>query len=207
MENAGRATAQIALQMLGGRRDKNAIIACGKGNNGGDGYVIARYLLNAGHHVRLFLTSSPEEITGCAGTFLKVVQNMGLHAQVIADTSDIQQFTNEAATANLVVDALLGTGLSGNVRSPFKEIINVINISSCPSLSVDIPSGLDANRGTVLGTCVRADATATYAGSKTGFYKADGPNMTGRLSIIDIGIPTNAYEALGVQDLTHVFTA
>jgi len=204
MENAGRATAHVALELLADQRPARAVVFCGKGNNGGDGYVVARYLLSAGHDVELFLTAAPEEIGGCARVFLDAVRAMDCRPTTVAHDS-AGRVAERIANAHLVVDALLGTGLSGEVHAPMQHVIRAINKGTCPVLAVDIPSGLDANSGAALGACVKATRTVTYAGSKVGLYLSDGPAQSGKVSVVDIGIPRPAYEALGVRDFSQVF--
>jgi NAD(P)H-hydrate epimerase len=204
MEHAGKAVAQAALDLLG-PGPHHVCVVCGKGNNGGDGYVIARYLRNAGWPIRLFVLARPEEISGCAGTFLSVVRKMGVEPEVVIGPADLPRLEAAMAGAWAIVDALLGTGLAGPVRSPYSEVIEAINAAQREVISVDIPSGLDANTGMPLGACVKAAITVTYAGAKVGFYKGEGPALAGDIRIIDIGIPWQAYEHLGVTDRARVF--
>ena len=196
MENAGRGAADIAAEMLGNPAKKRVVIFCGKGNNGGDGYVIARHLYNRGARVDLVLACPIEQISleTDAGINLSIVRHMGLHP-VVADTPEMQiQATALAKQADLIVDALFGTGLSGEVRSPYSSMIRLINAQDKPILAVDIPSGIDADTGNVLRAAVRATRTATFVMPKHGFALNEGPNHTGEVSVVDIGIPLDLIE-------------
>lgn len=188
MENAGRGAAHTALQMLGPKRLARVAIVCGSGNNGGDGYVIARHLHNAGHAVTVWLLAPRDRITGDAAINLHIIEKMRL---------DIRPALPGQLTfgdADLIVDAMLGTGLSGEVREPFASAIDAINAAGKPVLAVDIPSGLNSDTGEVLGRCIRATRTATFALPKLGFARAAGPQMTGPVDVVDIGIPRKLLE-------------
>lgn len=203
MESAGRAAAAIVLNMLPAQPSR-VLIVCGKGNNSGDGYVVARYLHNAGHHPHVFLAADAASIGGCAASFLRVMKHMNVSLTQVSQ-HNLDVLVDAAVGAALIVDGLFGTGLSGNVRASFDSIIKILNASGKPILSIDIPSGLDADTGQALGVAVRATQTATFAGAKVGFFRGQGPLLTGRVHVVDIGIPRNAYETLGVKDYRKVF--
>lgn len=196
MENAGRGAAQIALEMLGDPIARLVAIFCGKGNNGGDGFVIARHLHNAGVGVRLVVAFDPEAVDSRtdAGVNLRIAEQMGLTFIRAEGKDGLLSAAGIAKEADLIVDALLGTGLSGEVREPYLALIRLINAGDRPVLAVDIPSGLDANTGCVLRAAVRATRTATFAGPKVGFTLADGPAHTGRVDVVDIGMPRELLE-------------
>ncbi len=183
MENAGRGAAQVALEMLGGKAGARAAIVCGSGNNGGDGFVVARHLHNAGVAVVVHLLCPRDKIAGDALVNLTIIEKMAL------DVRETTAARLDLSGADLVVDALLGTGLSGEVREPYLSAIRAVNIAGRPVLAIDIPSGLDANTGAVLGECVRATRTATFALPKVGFTRGSGPQVTGPVTVIDIGMP------------------
>ncbi len=187
MENAGRGAAACALEMLGESAGPAAIV-CGSGNNGGDGYVVARHLHNHGVEVVVHLLSDREKVRGDARTNLTIIEHMGLDIRrTPPDELDL-------SGAELVVDAIFGTGLSGAVRPPYDAAIRAINDAPAPKLAIDIPSGLDTNTGEVFGACVRADRTATFALPKVGFTRGSGPDMVGDLTVIDIGMPREVLE-------------
>ncbi len=183
MENAGRGAASVALNMLGRKADARVAIVCGSGNNGGDGFVVARHLHNAGVAVIVYLLCAREKIAGDALLNLRIIEKMALD---IRETSTTRL---DLSDADLVVDALLGTALNGEVREPYLSAIRAINAAGKPVLAIDIPSGLDANTGAVLGECVRATCTATFALPKIGFTRGSGPQVTGPVTVIDIGMP------------------
>ncbi len=188
MENAGRGAADVALEMLGGQENAHVAVVCGRGNNGGDGFVVARHLHNHGLAVTVHLCSPRDKIGGDALVNLQIAEKMRL---------DIRQSApgeSDFSGSDLIVDALLGTGLSGEVREPYASAIQVINAAGKPVLAIDIPSGLDANTGEILGCCVRADRTATFALPKTGFTRNRGPEMTGQVTVVDIGVPRSILE-------------
>jgi len=187
MENAGRGAALLALEMLGASTGPVVILA-GRGNNGGDGFVIARHLANAGVATRTFVLAPFDKITGDAALNLAIIRKLGLPVTSVALEDDESPVTDALADAALVVDALLGTGTRGEVRGPFRRAIELINQARCPVLAIDIPSGLDADSGVVLGVAVNADATATFLAPKLGLTRADGPAHAGRVVLIDIGV-------------------
>ncbi len=196
MENAGRGCSQIiATHWASGR----VVICCGQGNNGGDGFVVARYLENAGWTVQVRLAFPPSAVQGDAAIFLASIQKSGLDVCTIQAEVDApsaghpevnwSKFESELKSADLVVDALLGTGLTGSVRSPYKQIIESINAAGCPVFAVDLPSGMDCNTGKPLGTCIRATRTATMVAEKLGFENPDSEALTGPVDVVEIGLP------------------
>jgi len=189
MENAGRAAADEIWKVAGGRADASVVIACGKGNNGGDGYVVARHLHNRGMDPLVFVLAPFDQITGDAATNLAIIRRMGLAVHEVPTDEDLHAFEAAAAGADVVVDALLGTGLTGEVRGVLRSAIAAINRSARRVVAVDIPSGLDADTGEVLGECVRADATVTFAAPKIGLVTGSGPSMAGRVVVAEISIP------------------
>lgn len=196
MENAGRGCSQMAVDNWS---TGSVVLCCGKGNNGGDGFVIARYLENAGWSVKVRLAFPPSEVEGDAAVFLASVQKSGLDVRTIqvsgegvsADPTVVAwvEFQSELRSADLVIDALLGTGLNGSVRSPCREIIEAINAAGRPVLAVDLPSGMDCNTGQPLGDCIRATRTATMVAPKLGFENPASAALTGPVEVVGIGLP------------------
>lgn len=182
MENAGRNAAQV-LQSLG--IHGQVVICCGKGNNGGDGLVIARHLANWGVDVLILLFALPEDLSPDAALEWHIVQKMGLPAQVDPDETLLPAIF---AHADWIVDALFGTGLTGPVRAPLDRVIERINASGKRVLAVDIPSGLDCDTGESLGACIRAEHTVTFVAAKLGFQNPAARVWTGRVHVVDIGI-------------------
>lgn len=183
MENAGRAAFEVARDMLAKEKVKKVICICGKGNNGGDGFVVARHLINHGIETETFLLGSPEDLKGDAKTNYDILKKMNAAIRQVSAKDDIKEAFKQAT---LLIDAMLGTGLSGEVKEPYKSVIKSINESGKPVLALDIPSGLDATEGRVLGACVKATKTVTFAFPKTGFIKNDGPAYTGEVVVRDI---------------------
>lgn len=184
MENAGRGIVQAALSIIGEPRDKVVHVYCGPGNNGGDGYVVARHLLNMGACVHTFVLTSRDKIKGDALTNLQILENMNHPIKFIEKIP-----APPARTPDLVVDALLGTGVKGALRGLFAEMVEFINSLAAPVLAVDIPTGVNADTGTVDGPAIRATATATMALLKRGLLFSPGREHAGQVHIVDISMP------------------
>ena len=177
-------------------------IFAGKGNNGGDGIVIARQLAHIGRDVRLFLVSPPDSFTGEAQTNLQIAKNLELRIEEILTETEFYgtgTVPTTLASCELLVDAIFGTGLRGAVRDPIATIINAINELPTPILSVDLPSGLDADTGHPLGTCVRADRTVTIGLPKRGLLIHPGAELAGKLEVVDIGFPEPVIDARNIK--------
>ena len=186
MENAGRGAAEWLVELgIHGP----AAICCGKGNNGGDGFVIARHLANRGCSVSLLLFSPPDQLTGDAAIAYGVVERMRLPCVQIPDSLGWEDVRRQLAQADWIVDALLGTGTKGAPREPFASAIRAINESARKVLAVDLPSGLDCETGEAAGECIRADATATFVSQKTGFDSPAARPFLGTVRVISIGAP------------------
>ncbi len=189
MERAGRA-AWRCLQRHWPQAARLAVF-CGGGNNGGDGYVIARLAAEAGLMVTIYQQAPMEKLKGSALTM----------AQRAGDTRGVTVVAldgpPQSLDADVIVDALLGTGLGGEVRADYAAIIDAINASDCPVFSVDIASGVCADSGRVLGVAVRADMTVTFIGLKSGLLTASGPGQCGELAFDDLRVPAGIYERVG----------
>ena len=190
MENAGRNVAKEVIRCVGKDNNKVAVI-CGKGNNGGDGFVIARHLYNSGYEVILFLLAKVDDILGDgdAGLNLRIIKNMHFTINEVLDDADIKNMINSISCCSLIVDAIFGTGLKGELREPARSTIGKINNLNIPVIAVDIPSGLDCNTGKALGVCLKAKKTVTFALPKKGFFVSNGPEYVGELLVTDISIP------------------
>ncbi len=192
MENAGRACADEALDMLGRAAGKRVAVFCGKGNNGGDGFVIARHLSNGGADVHIFLAASAEDVLaseGDAAVNLKIVLNMGIPVTEIHQKGHIHDVAIQAGKTDLLVDALLGTGIKGEVRGLFAPLIKGLNRLETNRIGVDLPSGLDCDEGVPLGCAMRCDRTVTFVGAKRGFENPESVEYTGKVTVADIGLP------------------
>jgi NAD(P)H-hydrate epimerase len=201
MENAGRGAAELLRSAgISGR----ITICCGRGNNGGDGFVIARHLENAGHEVRVLFFGDPASLRGDAAIQYGVVEKSGMPLKVWNEPVEHEPLTAALAGSEWIVDALLGTGAVGVPRSPYAEVIRAINTASTggvKTLAVDLPSGLDADGGEPFrdaegryGPCVKADLTATFVARKAGFLKPSAREFTGNVAVVDIGAPRRALE-------------
>ena len=195
MENAGRNVVEEILKILPEPDKAKVVIFCGKGNNGGDGFVIARHLYNKGVNVSVYLLSRISNVLadGDASTNLKILLNMNLKIKELEEV-DIEKIGKKLQGCNIIVDAIFGTGLSGEVREPARSLIMKINETNIPVVSVDIPSGLDCNEGVVLGAAVKATKTVTFVAAKAGFFKECGREYTGELIVSDISVPKELIE-------------
>lgn len=183
MENAGRGCAELLLrQGIGGP----VAICCGRGNNGGDGFVIARHLDIAGVDVRVLLLADACTVRGDAETNLRVLQQSGIPIRELPEAGELAA---ELSSCEWVVDAMLGTGTSGEIREPYRTAIDAINQSGRRVFAVDLPSGLDCDTGEPLGLCVRAELTATFVAEKQGFENPACRTLTGSVHVIGIGVP------------------
>ncbi len=189
MENAGANAARI-IHRTYAHDSASAFIACGVGNNGGDGCVIARHLHNAGWSVTVLLAGDPERMTPDTETNLRIVRAMGLAVAIAPDGPAQQAALATIAGEDVIVDALLGTGFRGEVRSPLAELIEGLNAADKRAMvAVDVPSGLDIDTGEPSNATVRADLTITFVAPKVGFAKPSAAPYVGRVETADIGAP------------------
>jgi NAD(P)H-hydrate epimerase len=191
MENAGRQIAEAARAMLAGRAKPRVVILAGPGNNGGDGFVVARHLAMAGIRAEVVLLAPREKIVGDAATNLRVLEALGFRVRVLAGKVEamLGELRPRLAEADLVVDGMLGTGTRGEIREPYASAIGAVNDARRPVLAIDIPSGLDPDTGKPLGPTVRATKTVTLAAAKVGFRKPGAEEYTGEVVLADIGVP------------------
>ena len=190
MENASRAVAEAAIEMLRNSALTQVLILCGGGNNGGDGLAAARHLYNRGVHVRIGLTTDPARYTGDALVNWKIVEAMRIPC------SPIESRELELKNIGLVIDAIFGTGLTKPPREPFPMLVAALAESKIPVLSVDLPSGLDCNTGQPLGACIRATRTVTFVAAKSGFAQPAAKEFIGEVIIGDIGCPRELIELI-----------
>ncbi len=214
MEMAGRAVALVADQILqarlagetGGhpspvltwldaaasgrsgahvRSGLKVCAVCGTGNNGGDGFVAARHLANWGYDCTVFVAGDPGRLQGEARQNYEALVRRGLPVIDVPEVSELRALED----ADLIIDALLGTGIRGEVMERISEVMDVINSAEAPVLAVDIPSGINADTGEVCGNAVVADVTVTFAAPKTGLLLYPGADFAGAITVADIGIP------------------
>ncbi len=190
MTNAARALALSALELMGDK--KSAVIFCGCGNNGGDGIGAAVYLLRRGVMIRCILVGERSKMTeDCAEMERRLVE-LGGRLEVFSPESD--RIGSFLESAGVIIDALFGIGLSGELRGNSLSAVRLINEAKIPVVSADIPSGVEADTGRVLGEAVKADITVTFTMPKIGHFAEPGCTFCGKLKVVDIGIPE---EALG----------
>jgi NAD(P)H-hydrate epimerase len=190
MENAGRSCAELIREKLAGMDDPKVCIFCGTGNNGGDGYVIARHLLIAGIRTKVILCADRGKVRGDAQTNLEILERLG-HAPELLDPTgagSAERVTKLAGDADMIVDALFGTGLQGELKEPYRSLIEAINALRRPIVAVDIPSGLDCDTGEPLGTAIRAAYTVTFVALKRGFVASSAARYTGEVYVASIGV-------------------
>ena len=184
MENAARAAADVACDMLDGECVGEVLILCGGGNNGGDGLAVARHLHNRGTDVSLALTIDPEKYTGDALINWRIASGMKLEWE----TASPDKIAGTSAL--LIIDAIFGTGLERAPRSPFETIVAAVERSGRPVLAIDLPSGLDCDSGVPLGpACIRATRTITFVAEKAGFANPAARAFLGEVSVGSIGCP------------------
>lgn len=198
MENAGRGAVDALLAFdpsLRGsaeseRRDApQVVILCGKGNNAGDGFVIARHLDVRGVAVRVLLLAPPSELAGDAHANYSILQHTDVPIVDVSPSAIEPLLEQHAAGAPWLVDALLGTGATGEPREPFATAIRWMNAQPARRLAVDLPSGLDCDTGEPTNATVRADLTTTFVAAKPGFLVPQAKLYVGELRIVDIGVP------------------
>jgi NAD(P)H-hydrate epimerase len=189
MENAGRDATRILREHFSGIALRRIGVMAGRGNNGGDGFVIARYLANAGIKVNVYLLSKSASVAGDAAANLKLLAPMGIPVIELPDIETFSRHKSALRHMDLWVDAILGTGLKSSVKGHFSKVIDFLNRLNKPIFAVDIPSGLNSDTGQPCGSCISAQATATFAFAKAGQVQYPGVDYCGKLHIIDIGIP------------------
>jgi NAD(P)H-hydrate epimerase len=209
METAGRSCADFIIAGFGQGKKARAVVIAGKGNNGGDGYVIARCLRQHGWEVKTFVVARRADIAGDAAVNLALLDESSLF--FCPEPGELGCYAEELARADVLVDALFGIGLHTGVRAVYAEAIELINSSGTQVVAVDIPSGLDATSGSVLGAAVKADLTVAFAFAKAGHVLYPGAEYCGCLKIADLGLPeevisgTRGFEFLDAETVRPMF--
>jgi hydroxyethylthiazole kinase-like uncharacterized protein yjeF len=193
MEVAGWQVARCAWQRLGGVAPVSVI--AGYGNNGGDGLVAARHLATWGCGVQVLVLATQSRVTGIVAGHVLSARSCGVDVVIDADPGAVRRVV---ARAELILDAILGTGLRSAPREPQAGSIRAINDSDIAVLSVDVPSGLDATTGVAFDPTVRAALTCTLTGMKQGLRQGDGPPQAGEIWVADIGMPAVAWSRAGL---------
>lgn len=200
MENAGINATDIATGMLEATQGNKVAIICGGGNNGGDGFVIARHLHNAGRKVVVYLAADPASIKDDAAIHFEICQRINIKIMRVDDLQSLQEQSPHWSSADVLIDALLGTGYDSTrgLRPHAAAVINAINNASANKsndasgplvLAIDLPSGLDCDTGESADPTVRADATVTFVARKTGFDTASAAQVLGEIFLAGIGVP------------------
>jgi NAD(P)H-hydrate epimerase len=186
MENAGRGCVDVLLSL--GCRGPVAVV-CGKGNNAGDGFVIARHLELRGIHLKTILLAPPAELRGDAAANYAILAKSRATIVDLSAAFSRSQLAAQLQSSEWIVDAILGTGASGTPRPPFDEAIQAMNAATARKLAVDLPSGLDCDTGLPAEHTFRADCTCTFVGPKIGFSNPAAKPCLGTVHVIDIGVP------------------
>lgn len=169
--------------------DAVIVVVCGAGNNGGDGYVVARHLAARGADVQVFLAGKSEKVMGDARINHDAFIDLDGRFTELPEGSDLAPLVAALERADFVIDALFGTGLDRPVRGHVAQVIDIINEAPCRRVALDVPSGLDANSGAPLGTAVRADETVTFGHLKVGLLTPGGARLAGNVHVVDLGVP------------------
>jgi len=197
MENAGRAVAEYVRNRLRDPAGRLVVVVAGTGNNGGDGFAAARHLAGYGADVRVILLGREEGLkTEEASLNWHILRNMRRTVRLItADEPSFEESMEETVlNADVVVDAIFGTGIKGRLREPYSKAIDIINRSNAYTVSVDVPSGLDPLTGEIHDKAVQADATVTFHKAKVGLLRSSG--TVGELVVAPIGVPPEAEEGV-----------
>lgn len=199
MENAGVGSVQAIMETYGELDGRSVLVVAGQGNNGGDGMVIARHILQRGGLPFVFLMTDPGKIKGAAAVNLKIIRSLNIPTYTITNDEQLQTLQNLLLECDLIIDAVLGIGLKRDLDNHFVKAIELINQANVPVVSVDIPSGLDSDSGLPRKICVKANLTTTYGLAKPGHFTGRGPEMCGIVVVVDIGIPPSAISAADLQ--------
>jgi NAD(P)H-hydrate epimerase len=194
MENAARGAVDV-LMSLGCRGP--VAIACGKGNNGGDGFAMARHVDLKGVPVKVLVWCAPDQLRGDAATNFAILEKCGIPIIFFGDDYEATALENELSGCEWIVDALLGTGATGDPRRPLDRVVEHLNRHPAKKLAVDIPSGLDCDTGWASPTTMRADHTITFVATKPGLQADQAQQYVGKVHIVDIGAPRSLIEEIG----------
>ena len=190
MENAGRNAAEQIRYRIRAKQATRVVIFCGSGNNGGDGFVIARQLANHGIVPLVYLVGDPERLTPDCAVNYNIVRNMGIEVCGIDSAKTARVAAAELQSGDIAVDALLGTGFTGQVRAPLSTLIQAINKTpKAMTVAIDVPSGLDCDTGKPANATIKADLTITFGANKIGLIKRDAHPYVGEIAVADIGAP------------------
>ncbi|MBX7165616.1 MAG: NAD(P)H-hydrate epimerase [Pirellulales bacterium] len=196
MENAGRGVVDRLEPRLLSQPAEPVVVCCGRGNNGGDGLVIARHLDLRGWPVEVLLFAEPAQLSPDAAANWAIVQRAGIQAAVLGKGFEMSGVAERLARASWIVDSLLGTGARGEPRAPAGEAIAAINAAGRPVVAVDLPSGLDCDAGFVSPRTIRAQLTCTFVALKPALVAPGAADFTGEIAVLDIGAPRRLLETI-----------
>jgi len=191
MEHAGKAAAAAArrLRARAGKSVGEVVVLAGGGANGGDGFVAARHLDNRGIPVSVVLLSDPDKMHGAARVNLEILKRLRVPIRKAASRASWRSWSRGNRRVGVILDAMLGTGVTGRVREPIAAAIRWVNRQRCPVISVDVPSGLCSDTGRPCGSAVRATATITCGLPKIGLLRGQGRRLSGHVAVADISLP------------------
>ncbi len=189
MENAGLRSADFIAAKFKKKPGFKVLVVCGRGNNGGDGFVVARHLSNRGYDVLIVVLAAKSDIFGDALVNLNALVKMKAKIAFLGSGLADMSFVKQVKKSNLVIDAIFGIGLKREIVEPLKSCITFINNLRKSVVSLDVPSGLNADTGEVLGAAIKAGYTLTMGFAKKGLFIRQGPASAGKVQIIDIGLP------------------
>ena len=205
MERAGAGATAVLLEQFPHVRRKRVVVCAGKGNNGGDGFVMARLLRKKGVRAEVMLLGRATDVKGDARRMLAAARRARVRITEVTSARDVGNLATAVAGAALLVDAVFGTGLNAAVEGRYADVLHLMNASGVPIFAVDIPSGLDTDRGTPIGVAIQAEATATFGFAKLGQVIHPGLAHVGALAVVDIGIAPEAVAEVKPQ--THLLDA
>lgn len=193
MENAGRSAAEETLKMLPKKGARRVAVFCGYGNNGGDGFVCARHLMNKGIHVRIYLVGKKKGFSEEARVNYRILGKMKKKFTRIESVGVLGKSEKQIKRCHLIIDGIFGIGLKGRLDRFYQELFNMLNASKIPILALDIPSGLEADTGRPLGNAIRATRTVTFGLLKKGLTQTEASKFTGKIRIGDISLPRETF--------------
>ncbi|PCJ62530.1 MAG: NAD(P)H-hydrate epimerase [Planctomycetota bacterium] len=201
MENAGTKASEIIFDDLENPTVDKVIILCGKGNNGGDGMVIARHLSNRGVSVKIILFADRKLISGDAKCNLVILDKMKVP---IDEMLSLSKLFEDLKNGTLIIDALLGTGVDGIIKDSMIKTAEFLNASDLKVIAIDTPTGLNCDNGEILGECIKANKTITFVAKKLGFILKNGPEYCGEIIVVDISIPVDVLVSVQQKELEYL---
>jgi ADP-dependent NAD(P)H-hydrate dehydratase / NAD(P)H-hydrate epimerase len=199
MENAAIKVVEEIKKHLKTLQGKEIFVFAGKGNNGGDAFTVARHVFNNGARVRVYIAADIRGITGDAGINLNIIKKMGVEILQLAEKEQLAALRDSLKTSDIIVDGILGTGFKGSLTGIVKDLVEVLNISPAPIISIDIPTGVNGETGSVQGSCIKAERTVTFGLPKLGLIIHPGCEYTGEVIVADIGIPSEVFNSMDIN--------